>query len=179
MVGIIMAMILQMGTVCKDTPKTVDEMLVNNYVGQYEVVMHEDYADYDTITNRKSNKKIHVEHVKTKSKGKYGVDKNGYVVGYNKKVKKNKKVDSYLIYNPKTNAEDDIIAVVDNGKIRGEKLNNCSICGKDKGNYTSVCGNCLRNREFKELPKMKTDKEEQEFYDWHYYNEETKKWELM
>ena len=64
-------------------------------------------------------------------------------------------------------------------KVKSEKINNCLICGNDKGNYTSVCETCLINEEFEELPKMNTETEEQQFYDWHYFNEDTKKWELM
>ena len=62
--------------------------------------------------------KMIVEVVKTTSKGKYGITKDGYHIRYNKKVKKGKKVTSYLIYNPKTNAIDDVVAVIDNQKIR-------------------------------------------------------------
>lgn len=60
-----------------------------------------------------------------------------------------------------------------------EKENLCLYCGKDKGKNTSLCNHCLINNEFTELPKMETEEEEQAFYDWHYFNEETKKWELM
>lgn len=66
--------------------------------------------------------KMIVEVVLTTSKGKYGVTKKGYHIRYNKKVKKGKKVTSYLIYNPKTNAIDDVVAVVDNNKIRGDRI---------------------------------------------------------
>ena len=39
-------------------------------------------------------------------------------MSYNKRVKKGKKVTVYAIYNPGNNAEDDVIAVVDNKRIR-------------------------------------------------------------
>lgn len=42
-----------------------------------------------------------------------------YIIGYNKKVPKGKKVTSYIIWNPKTNYEDDILYVVDNRMYRG------------------------------------------------------------
>lgn len=67
---------------------------------------------------RKKKRIIYVEVVKSISHGKYGIDANGYYIAYNKKVKKGKKVKSYCIYNPKTNYFDDVIAVIDNGKIR-------------------------------------------------------------
>lgn len=62
--------------------------------------------------------KMIVEIVKTKSCGKYGKTKDGYKIKYNKTVKKGKTVTSYLIYNPRNNAPDDVVAVVDNKKIR-------------------------------------------------------------
>lgn len=67
---------------------------------------------------RKGNKTIYIERVKTTSKGKYGITKDGYKIRYNKPVKKNKKHVVYLIYNPTTNYTDDIIAVISNNKIR-------------------------------------------------------------
>ena len=71
---------------------------------------------YKRLTHRKG--KILVEIVKSKSCGRYGYDKDGGYIRYNKRVKKGKTVTSYLIYNPKNNAIDDIVAVVDNNKIR-------------------------------------------------------------
>ena len=64
-------------------------------------------------------------------------------------------------------------------KEEEHKKNLCAYCGKDRGKNGSLCTHCLINNEFTELPKMNTDEEEQAFYDWHYFNEETKKWELM
>lgn len=52
------------------------------------------------------------------SKGTYGYSKKGEYVKYNKKVKKGKKAISYFIYNPETNYCDDVVAVIDCGKIR-------------------------------------------------------------
>lgn len=70
------------------------------------------------LVTRKKNKIIYIEVVQSKSNGKYGYTKDGSYITYNKKVKKGKKVVSYLIYNPNTTYYDDIVAVVDNGKIR-------------------------------------------------------------
>lgn len=82
-----------------------------------------------TLTNDKSWKKIlkrkgkntvYIEKKISKSSGKnYGYTIKGhYRVGYNKRVKKNKKVVSFVIWNPYTNYCDDIVAVVDNKMIR-------------------------------------------------------------
>lgn len=46
-------------------------------------------------------------------------DGNRYIIGYNKKVPAGKKVLSYVIWNPKTNYEDDVLYVVDNLTYRG------------------------------------------------------------
>lgn len=83
----------------------------------------------DKVMYHRTNKKIvYVEIEKSVSSGK--IDKRngmcwGYVKGqhyyknwYNKKVKKGKTVKSYYIYNPYTNYEDDIVAVVDNKSLR-------------------------------------------------------------
>lgn len=74
--------------------------------------------DDKRLLHRTDKKVVYVENVTSKSKGKYGVIKGKYHIKYNKKVKKSKKVTSYLIYNPKNNAVDDVVAVVDNRKIR-------------------------------------------------------------
>ena len=69
-------------------------------------------------TNRKGT--VYIETLKTKSKGGYkGYTISGsYSVRYPSKVKKGKKVTMYLIYNPKNNSCDDIVAVVCLGKVK-------------------------------------------------------------
>lgn len=52
------------------------------------------------------------------SRGRKGVTRDGKRIRYNKKVKRGKKVFSYLIYDPRTGKEDNVAAVVDNGRIR-------------------------------------------------------------
>ena len=79
--------------------------------------------------SHKANKKVvYVQIEKSVSSGKIDERNNmywGYIKGqnyyktwYNTKVKKGKEVTSYYIFNPYTNYEDDIVAVVDNKKIR-------------------------------------------------------------
>lgn len=80
------------------------------------------------MTHRKGKNIVYVQveiscssGKKDKTNGRYwGYIKgsNYYRTWYNKKVRRGKKVTSYYIYNPYTNWEDDIIAVVDNNKIR-------------------------------------------------------------
>lgn len=75
------------------------------------------YTNYKPY--RKSTKYVYVETVKSVSDGgRHGHTKDGYYIQYNAKVKKGTKVTSYLIYNPKTKYIDDVVAVVDNKKIR-------------------------------------------------------------
>lgn len=72
-----------------------------------------------TIEHRKGTKVVWIWKVYSKSNGNgYGTCEDGSIIAYNKKVKKNKRIVSYLIYNPNTNYCDDVVAVVDNKKVR-------------------------------------------------------------
>ena len=92
------------------------EYVKHNYPN-CKIVMLKKY-DADKIENRADKNIVYIEKFISYSKGKYGYSKDGYYVKYNKKVKKGKKVISYFIYNPYTNYSDDVVAVVDNHKIR-------------------------------------------------------------
>lgn len=73
----------------------------------------------EKIENRKGTKVVWIWKIYSKSNGgKYGTCEDGSIIAYNKKVKKGKRVVSYCIYNPYTNYCDDIVAVVDNRKVR-------------------------------------------------------------
>lgn len=86
---------------------------------KYKVVfIEEKNLSTKRLKSRKKKKIIYVEIIKSKSYGKYGLTKSGHYVAYNKRVKKGKRVTSYCIYDPRTKYEDDVVAVVDNGKIR-------------------------------------------------------------
>ena len=74
--------------------------------------------DAKVMENRKDKKIVFVERFVSYSKGTYGYSKKGEYVKYNKKVPKGKKIISYFIYNPETNYCDDVVAVIDCGKIR-------------------------------------------------------------
>ena len=102
--------------------KTTNKSLVKKYCrknyGKYKVVFFTKWND-KTMFHRKGKKKVYVEKTVSYSTGKkYGWTKEGYFIAYNKKVKKGKRVVSYFIYNPYTNYYDDIVAAVDNKKIR-------------------------------------------------------------
>ena len=71
------------------------------------------------LLHRKNKNYIVVEKVISRSNGKEGgYDEKGYYIAYNKKVKKNKKVISYVIYDPLSNEPDEILWVVDNHTYR-------------------------------------------------------------
>lgn len=71
------------------------------------------------INIRKGKRIVYVEVVKSRSRGKrHGTTKLGYVIGYNINVHKGKSITSYVIWNPYTDYCDDVVAVVDNGRIR-------------------------------------------------------------
>ena len=71
------------------------------------------------LTNRVGKKVVYVEKVISISNGKGGGIIHGkWYIAYNKKVRKEKAVVSYCVYNPKTNYCDDVVAVIDNKKIR-------------------------------------------------------------
>lgn len=103
-----------------------DKQLVNTYIKKhyntkkYKVVYKPSYRlSAYMITHRKQKKVIYVEVVKSISHGDHGYATNGnWYIYYNKRVKKGKRVTSYCIYNPKNNYIDDVVAVVDNGKLR-------------------------------------------------------------
>lgn len=66
------------------------------------------------LLRRKSKKYVYVEKIVSKS----NKTSKGYYIAYNIKVPKGKRVVSYAIWNPRNNIEDDVVAVVDNGRIR-------------------------------------------------------------
>ena len=84
--------------------------------------------DESKMLNRVGKNIVYVEILISTSSGKrdplnkrywgYIKGSNYYKTWYNTKVKKGKTVKQYLIYNPYTNYEDDIVAVIDNKKIR-------------------------------------------------------------
>ena len=74
------------------------------------------------IENRKSENVIYVEKVVSIADGTthgwYKTPDDEYIIGYNKQVEAGRKVTSYVIWNPKTNYEDDVLYVVDNKTYR-------------------------------------------------------------
>lgn len=78
---------------------------------------------WNVVLHRKNKSYVVVEKVVSVGNGtRHGwyttKDGNRYIIGYNKKVPKGKRITSYVIWNPKTNYCDDVTYVVDNGKVR-------------------------------------------------------------
>lgn len=78
---------------------------------------------WNVILSRKNKDYIVVEKVVSVGNGsKHGfyktADGNEYIIGYNKKVTKGKRITSYIIWNPTSNECDDIAYVIDNNKVR-------------------------------------------------------------
>ena len=103
----------------KPTNRQIVNALCTKYNKPVRIVDHNSkQADY-IVLHRKNRPYIVVEKLVTTSNGKKGgYDKHGCYTAYNKKVKKGKKVTTYIIYNPKSNECDDILWVVDNQMYR-------------------------------------------------------------
>ena len=77
------------------------------------------------VDHRKGKPYIVVEKIVSVSDGNgYGWYSTGtkgtnYIIGYNKRVPKGKKVTSYVIWNPRSNECDDVLYVCDNRTWRG------------------------------------------------------------
>ena len=98
--------------------KKTDRGIVKSYCMK-RFKMTPKYVKYGSKAIKHHKGKMVVEIVKSKSLGgKWGKTKDGCRIKYNKKVKKGKVVTSYLIYNPRSNGIDDVVAVVDNKVIR-------------------------------------------------------------
>lgn len=121
-VSIIMAvLILSMTVVPLQAQALTNKKIAKRYAKEHysecKVKFFRHYSE--KIEHRKGTKVVWIWKIYSKSNGgKYGTCEDGSIIAYNKKVKKGKRIVSYCIYNPYTNYCDDIVAVVDNKKIR-------------------------------------------------------------
>lgn len=89
------------------------------YGDAYKVkVVKEENLTNKMLRQRKKKHIVYVSVIKSRSQGKYGLTAKGEYILYNKKVRKGKTVKSFLIYNPESTSYDNIVAVIDNGKVR-------------------------------------------------------------
>ncbi len=100
---------------------SADIRLAHDYIrDKYGYNMDIVYSQYPPeSTTEDPRGKVIVQIVKSKATAAtHGKTAAGDIIEYNAPVKKGKSVTSYLIYNPATGFDDDVIAVVDNGKVR-------------------------------------------------------------
>ena len=88
-----------------------NEKLVRNYIREqfgerYRVI----FVEGEKLSFRQLRQR--------KKRGKGGFTAEGGWLRYNRAVKKGKMVESYLIYDPGSRKPDDVLAVVDNGRLR-------------------------------------------------------------
>lgn len=103
-----------------DARKLTDRQLIRGYCRKHfgkRKIKFVDGNKFD-FCKRKSKRFVYVERIVSRSKGRYGLTADGGYIRYNIKVSKGKRVVSYAIWNPRNNIEDDVVAVVDNGRIR-------------------------------------------------------------
>ena len=105
----------------------MQETVKNNY-GNKKIKLvngngREDYY-WNIVLHRKNKSYVVVEKVVSIGNGtRHGwydtADGGHYIIGYNKRVPKGKRVISYVIWNPYTNEVDDVAFVIDNKMVRG------------------------------------------------------------
>lgn len=120
----IMAMVIVLamvaGATCPAHAGTSDRGLVKSYVEKhYGMPVKWVSEGSGKVKHRKGKPYVVVEKLNTTcTGGKHGKTKGGYHTKYNKSDRKGHKVTQYLVYNPRTNAIDDVVAVVDHKRLR-------------------------------------------------------------
>ena len=87
------------------------------YPGKQLFIVPQEKVNYKQFTHRKGKRYVYIIKFKAKSRGIYGITKTGSYIRFNKPVKKGKWVYMYYVYNPYSNAEDDVVARIGNNKI--------------------------------------------------------------
>lgn len=88
-----------------------------NYPEKQIRIVQQGKLTYKQFTNRKGKRYVYVIKFRAKSRGYYGITKTGSYIRFNKPVKKGKWIYMYYVYNPYSNAEDDVVARIGNNKI--------------------------------------------------------------
>ena len=120
-IWVVIFFIVATAPIFAQSTKRTDLQIMREYCRKnYPKYTIREFTKYNpqVIENRKGKNIVYVEKFVSYSKGNYGYSKKGEYVRYNKNVKKGKRVVSYFIYNPKTNYCDDVVAVIDCGKLR-------------------------------------------------------------
>lgn len=113
-------------SIVKITAKNKNIQLINDYIRRnYDLSAYKvKYISTNKLTDKMIRERavkhtIYVEIIKSVSNGgRRGLIDGKYTIYYNKNVKKGKHVTSYNIWNPDNAYVDDVVSVVDNGKIR-------------------------------------------------------------
>lgn len=99
--------------------------ILRHYPGYKVRFVPEGKPNIMKLRTRKGKRIVYVEVLKSNAKGNlqgkrrsWGITTKGSYITYNRRVKKEKRVTSYCIWNPNSNYTDDVVAVVDNGFIR-------------------------------------------------------------
>lgn len=104
---------------CSLNEKFAKEYASTIYGNAYKVkLVKEKNLTNKMLLKRKEKHIVYVSIIKSRSCGNYGITDKGEYIKYNKKVRKGKIKKSFLIYNPESTSFDNIIAVIDNGKVR-------------------------------------------------------------
>ena len=114
------------GTRAKSNWQIVQEIVEKHYPGKKIRIVSGNGKEDDfwkAISHRKNKSYVVVEKTISTGDGtKHGwyttADGNKYIIGYNKKVSKGKRIVSYIIWNPESNECDTVDYVVDNSKAR-------------------------------------------------------------
>ena len=100
----------------------INAYIKRTYGNKYKVRIIKGGTEDNKLTSRKGKRIIYIEQFQTISQGKTGIVRKGnckgFVVGYATRQRKNRKVTTYIIYSPNSNAMDGIQAIVTKGKVK-------------------------------------------------------------
>ena len=95
----------------------INKFCKQNYPGKQIRIIPQEKVNYKQFTHRKGKRYVYIIKFRAKSRGHYGYTKSGSYIRFNKPVKKGKWVYMYYVYNPYSNAEDDVVARIGNNRI--------------------------------------------------------------
>ena len=122
---VLLITIIMVGMACTtDAATKSNKQIALNYCARYCVNYTAKVVSYNHVPKHRTDSKfVYIEKIKTKSLGnRWGKTSDGYRVKYNGPVKKGKTEIVYLIYNPKSDACDDVICKVTNKRTKADKV---------------------------------------------------------
>lgn len=150
-----------------DVNATTNKDVALDYCANYCINYDVKIVSYNHVPKNRTDKPyVYVEKIKTKSIGnKWGKTKDGYLVKYYKSIKKDKTETVYLVYNPKTNACDDIICFVSNKRAKADttliyrnvKCCNCDGTSEDCVYYIHNLGRHMTENEIAEFEESEKE----------------------